>query len=140
MFKHVFVDARQENLRISLKWCLISRRRQFVLICTRTRADTKCVSRFLVLGNCPSNALMSWLGAYLTDNDDVSLGLSCAYRLEDENYSVWIFKTVEHAQMALDRFHNHMKNMPCFVPKHLRLEQILVLDQIHGIPSSMKMM
>jgi hypothetical protein len=109
------------------------------LIFTRTFADTKCVSRFLILSNCPSNALMTWLQSYLTESDDPSLGFCCAWRLEekDENYSVWIFKTVQHAQMALDRFHSPIKKDHHFAPENWSLDKILVLYQVHGNPSAL---
>ena len=109
------------------------------LIFTRTCADTKCVSRFLILGNCPSNALMLWLQSYLTESDDSSLGFCCAWRLEErEDYTVWIFKTVQHAQMALDRFHSPVKKDHLFAPENWSLDKILVLYQVHGNPSSMR--
>lgn len=110
--------------------------REEQVIFTRTRPNMKCSSRFLVLGNCP-NVLMSWLGAYLHENHHPSSGFICAWRLDPDEKTVWIFKTVEHAQMAMDRFHNPNKVLPGFVSHDLRLDKTLVCYQIHGNPCSM---
>lgn len=104
------------------------------LILTCMLKATECKSRFLVLGNCPRHALMSWLGAHLTQNDH-GCGFRCAWRLIPDDFSVWIFASVDDAKRAAQRFHDVNKTLPCYVPKNMFN---LTLYQVHGQPVSLK--